>query len=322
MSLTIQHALDIGAALRSEDLMIDIPGKGQHFDKDHVKSLSPADRKICYKALSVIERAQLNSFNSETKTSAVDLTDRVRKVTEAINTELPTDKTKKSPWYKRPFIWIAKLINSLILCFKNTFLGRISSNKLLNKVETYLNDYRNGHIRIEVLNRRDTGLVHTAKAKLGEEAVEQKKFLLSFKVLVEARDVLHLVDTIAAKECKSKAKGLENLRSDIQSTWIIDGINSDVIPTSDFKAVVVKQIESSTQEVQTYLDDLFEAAKSDDENSEIVADLFEAAVEKLKSDFERKTKEGSNLHSLVKEAHVNHKKLADELDLLTKKYPL
>lgn len=320
MSLTIQQALAIGAAFRNEDLLEEVTGKGDHFKKGHIKALSPTDRKLCYRALSQIERASLNDFSPRSEPPAVDLTERVRDVTSAISDPIDTEDKSKPAWYKMPFIWIAKLVHSISLWFKNTFFGRISSDKLWNKVETYLNDVRLAHLRKDELSK-DEGLLSKASEALETQAEEQKEFLEEFKILVEVREVLHFIDTIGAKDKKAKVLGLENFRADIQNTWIVGDINAGVIPTTNLKKVVKNEIDNASEEVQRYLNDLYTAAKSDDDNIEEVADLIQAAVTKLKSDLESEVVIGGKHHTHVKDADEHIKKLQDEYDLLTKKYP-
>lgn len=320
MSLTIQQALEIANTFRNGDLHVTVPNKGDHFNKDHIKALSSTDRKVCFRALSQIERAQLAAFSPDVKTPAVDLSERVKEITDAIAAPLSAEEKPKKAWYKRPFIWIAKLVHSIILWFKNTFFGRVSSDKLWNKVETYLNDVRNAHTKMEDL-RKDKGLIQTANESLDQKAEEQRAFLKQFKVLVEVNETLHYINSTAAKDEKSKVRGLENFRAEIQKAWIVDNINADVIKTSDFKAVIVREVESASPEVQAYLNKLLVAAKSGDENTQEVADLFDAAAKKLSSDFKAQEVEGTKFHKQVQEAHDEFKKLKSELELLTKKYP-
>lgn len=317
MSLTIHEALHIGYAFRGENLQENVSGKGDCFNKEYIKHLSSADRKVCYRALSLIEKARLSDFEG----SAADLSDRVKDVTTAISVPIKSKDKEKSAWYEKPFIGVAKLVHSFCLGFKNTFFGRISSVKLLNKVETYLNDLRLAHIRIEELNKESDGDICKAKEMLKTRAAEQRKFLEGFQILVDARETLHFIDVIAPKDKNAKVPGLENFRADIRNTWIIDDINADVIDVCNLKEVVENRIDDATEDEKKYLDELFKAAQSEEDNIGEIPGLIEEAVKKLQEDLKAQAVIGDEKCTNVKNANDHLKKLKDELNLLNQKYP-
>lgn len=318
MNIPVQLALTIGQEMRNDALFKEIPGKGRHFDKNRIKALNLADRKLCYQALTAIEHAKLDDFNSESPPE--NLSKRVREVTKAVTGKLSIHETPSPVWYKRPFLWIARCIHSLVLWFKNTFLGRTSSSKLHNKVETYLNDYNRAQRRIALLTA-DEGLITKAKGKLNQCANEQKAFLKSFKILLEVHETLRLIDFIIEKNEESKAKGTENFRREIQDAWIVDKMNSDVIPLTHFKEVIVREVSEKTQEVREHLKDLLKAAKQEDQNDEDVLNLLEQAGKRVTEKMKEQFKTGNQHRIRVEIAHKHLCELKGELELLLKKYP-
>jgi len=321
MSISIQLALTVGQSLRQETLMKEIPGKGVHFDKAYLKAMSPSDRKTCYKALSVIERARLSAFAPDAPESSEKMKDRVRQVTDAVSRDLSSEDTKLPSWWKRPFLLVAKCVHSFFLWMKNTFFGRVSSNKLWNKVETYLNDVRNAKKRTQLLTKGGDGLIAKAEQELARCSNSQKQFLEQFKTLVEVHETLRQIDMTMAKGKKSKVKGTENFRQDLQNAWIVDGINANVIPYTEFKNVIANIITKASHEVQMYLADLLDAAQSADDNEDDVIQLLTEAGRQVTEQMQEQFKVGDNQRQLVANAHKHLRELREERELLSKKYP-
>lgn len=321
MSISIQLALTVGKTLRNDELKKDIPGKGKHFDESYIKALSPEDRKVCYRALNTIEHSQLSSFEPDASEDNEAMKQRVSNVTSAFNTPLEDIQEDVPEWYKRPFLWIADCVHSFVLWFKNTFLGRVSSRKLYNKVETYLNDFSRAQKRL-VLLTADDGLIAKAEQERDRCVENQRKFLTSFKILVEAHEALRMIDLTMPKNDKSKIQGTENFRLKIKNAWIVDSYNADVIPCSNLKEVVNNIIGKASSDVQAYLKDLFNAAQAEDEdNEEEVIQLLGESGQRLIQEIKQQYKTGNMHRNNVKEATEQLSNLENECNLLSKKYP-
>ena len=321
MSIPVQLALSVGLAVRNKELIRDIPGDGKHFDKNIIKLLPPTDRKVCYRALSAIERAQLSSFEPKEAATKHDLKTRLSEVTKAVGRPIQVKEGKTPKWYKRPFLWVARCVHSFVLWFKNTFMGRVSSQKLYNKVETYLNDYNRAQKRVALLTKAEGGLIVKAEQELERSVANQKAFLKSFNTLVEVHETLRLIDVTMAKSEKSKIKGMENFRQEIQDAWIVDGLNAKVIPYTQTKGVISKLISEASPEVQNYLKDLYIAAQGPEENTKNAIQQLQQAGLHVTEEMQEQFKVGNNHRAHVEKAKKHLTDLKSELELLTKKYP-
>lgn len=106
------------------------------FRQSQLKILNDEERRICLEALEKISSSQLSDWKPNPKMVLYDpnilnaLKDKIK--------QLPVDRREERlPWYQAPFIWIAKQVNSFFLWFQNTFLGRISSQNLLDQVAIF-----------------------------------------------------------------------------------------------------------------------------------------------------------------------------------------
>jgi translation elongation factor P/translation initiation factor 5A len=314
MGLSMQQALTIGKAFRAEGLLVSKAEDVEQFNKTHIKNLSATDRKICYQALSNLDKAQLSDFEQE-NTDIVQLDpDRVELIAKTIVEEPVSAEPKKTGWYAKPFLWIAHKAHSFFLWFKNTFMGRVSTDKLWNKVEAYLNDVRVAEKRVKVLNE-DNGEIAKAKNTTEEQAARQKEFLeAEFKTLVEAREVI--IQIYLGDTC------FQDCRRNLHKEWILDGFNEEVIPKQSFREVIIEAIEGADRNVQNFLQPLYNLAKDEDSNEEALREAFKTASETIKSEMASKVDEGEKLFAELKAAHKQQIKLESEARLLDLKYQI
>lgn len=151
-----------------------------HFKKEHLKQLTPEERKICMAALEKIEKGRLENWKSPENNESEKylhpdrLTELSKKI--ALPPEISENKTVSS--YKTPLIWIAKTVHSIFLWFQNTFLERISTARLLDKVDSFRQHAANASedirkIKQEILPEVDL-LIHKYTIKKNQEIIQKK----------------------------------------------------------------------------------------------------------------------------------------------------
>lgn len=198
MAITIGQAINFCEMFRTEKL-------SEHgtFKKEHLKGLSRADRKVCMVALKKIEQAQLKDWDSSSKVASKKMLDpeRLTEITQKIQEDPKAAKSKKTPWYKVPFIGIANAVNSVYLWFQNTFFGRISSKQLLDKVAMYCQDANNAPQSIK--DNNDVKIPELTK--MIDQKIDQRKHILKNQL---ANGLLEIYKILLALKSEAKRESV------------------------------------------------------------------------------------------------------------------
>ncbi len=319
MSLTMDQAVQIGQTFRTDSLWTK-DSDGSHFDKPHIKQLSLSDRKVCARALDMLAHAQLNDWKSKKTGMESNV---ISDITTHIKADVPTVTEKKHAWYVKPFIWIAKQVHSFILGFENIFLGRVSSDKLWNKVEVYMQDYRVGKKRWKALEGSE---IKKAKNTTAEKADEQKDFIkdeIELLLAVQER-LLKIATTVPQKEdSKQQMLSAMDFKKMVSDQWLVDGVTKDQVKVLNYKQTIADIFKNEVNNnVKVFFEDLIEAANDNDRPEDEVRQLYTEAWKSFQEAFNGKVDDGNAHKKAVTEAFNAQKALERESELLQKKFGL
>lgn len=317
MPLTMDQAVQIAQTFRTENLWSGADGEIQHFDKPLVKAFSPRDRKICARALDMLSHAQLPEWENDT--SSLN-SKRIESIIEQVTADIQEPEVKKHARYVKPFIFIAKFIHSLIVGFQNTFIGRVSTNKLWNKIEVHMQDYNVGVKRHKALSDE---LIDEATCRTNEAADAQRKFIEELIIpLVKVRTQLIFINAIAPSESEvTEVQTIQDLNQDILEKWLVKQ-TADVIGFMDFKESVLQVLNGQEDDVKEYLKELILAANNVNKKNEDVRKLHCEALKKFTKDFNEQVGPGNEHSITVKKALEAQTMLEKEADLIEKKFLL
>ncbi|MFQ5752038.1 MAG: hypothetical protein ACE5HI_08580 [bacterium] len=302
MSCSIQQAVQLATVFKENSLA----GTDHHFKRDHIKQLSPQDRKVCFRALKQLEKAKLSDWDKCDPKKKLD-DQRITDITECVKRTPKSNNNKKTHWYSAPFIGVAKLVSSFVLWFKNIFFGRVSTNKLYSKVAAYRQDWFNAEARYDEIQ----------KGSRGKPAI-----------LKEDQD--------AIDAAQADHNAIENrLRTDLQakrrvlSEIYVQNLDEDELREDTYaksrslKEIVIEVLTERKPQIGDYFKDLKDVAGSDEAKDSEVIEEHNKAHRKVTSEIADLVKK--ELHTAIgnlDSLHSKWKKHKDEAELLKRKFAI
>ncbi len=330
MSLNTTHlnaAVEAAKIFLNEDY-VENTSNGPHFNRAHLKKLSAPDRKAYYNLLDMVEKATLPDLKNCVSSIPKELKTRLEDLSDAMHQDLVIKNDESPAWWKWPFVKIAKLIHSLAIGILNIF-GRVSTEKLFDKVEAYRRDYLEAEKKLKELIGVDGN-----RGKIDQAYDAHKAALDKFENFIsdeynpnfELIRVINRISREAPSDAMSDTRGLENIKWDAFDRWSTDSDDDakrqirDALDVKSFKEVVAGIIESEPQNDE--LNELLAVAKSDDYSEEAVREIFKRFKGEVIDLNNQLVKRGDQLHKEELGAWAKCQKRDHKADLLRQKYKL
>lgn len=309
-----------------DDLLLVNHPDGDRFDRSHLKKLSCADRKACATALDVIQNAAIDDYNRVPADSiSEDFKNGVKQLKSNLFEEIPVANNESPSWWKLPFVKIAKWVRSLALGILNVF-GRVSTQKLFDKVEAYRRASLEAKTRLKEL-KGSNGLLQAAET--AKEEALNKLFAHIEDQINPHLQALRAVNCIQAEAPMQGGanKNSESLKFDLLNRWSTEENDdtktfiSESLKIRSFKEAVIEIIDSRRLELNSLLDDLYDAAYSSDKTDEDVREIFKSECDRLVATInDQLVRKGDDLSYARSAALMEFVELEGEKTLLKKKY--
>ncbi|NGX43145.1 MAG: hypothetical protein K940chlam7_01436 [Chlamydiae bacterium] len=283
MTLAIQQYKDLVMPFTPESGKKGKPVEEKELTRDFLREAIPEkERKTYYEAFIAMKNATLSNWDPEKGPAGKISAERITELNDTLKTKIAAfkapekegeaPKATEDSWYKLPFIWIAKLVDSIWKGFQNTFLGRISNEKLFLELTNHLTELKNAPGKKSELETKSADL--KGKIKIEEGNVNKCR-----EKDVSFANMLTRLKQIEEEDTREKSKDRVNAASEEGNL------------TSPHKKV--KTFRESADAVLKGRENIFTIEISDESGKKskvnLVQSLFDVVTEKVK---EKEIKKG------------------------------
>ena len=307
MTMTIQQATTLASVFYTNPVLIE----GMKFKKAHLEQLCQADRKVCFKALKMLSSAKLPDWKKKEPAKKLD-DQRVADITAHVTNKPEASNEKKTVWYKAPFVAVAKLVNAVVLYIKNTFFGRISTNKLYNKVEVFRKEHDDAVVRV---NKLESELIGDKKIAIDKKAAKQ----LDKQRNVFGGKYMKMRGILVEIWCEEEQNNI--IRRDLGKRIHVEGHDNFIKEVPTFTQTVVKILTARENDIEPdYFKELKEKAAALEVNEVDVKKEFNLAFKKVEWDIQRIADELEEGKKKLENLDKEFKTLVEEKDLILTKF--
>lgn len=295
MVMSLDQAVTFAKVFQDDSLSTD-----NVFDSVRIKRLSQEERKVCNQALQLLKNAQLDDFNNIPQPGNEFDANIFKPIILSLREDWVSNDYPIIPFYEKPFLWIAHLVQSLWKGIQNLF-GRMSTAALYNEVENY-------RYQFSILPEK----LKTLEAQLHK-----------VKHLEEERK--EIIDNLSGKDQKDLSKKyfyLEMLTCneyplrvfrEAAQRWHVPNYE---IEAKSFKNVAKDHFSKASPEIKLHFNELIMAAEKEDSTQEEMDVIVDNEYLKLSKEYEQLFSKGDKINDEFKLELNRLKNKKQKIDLM------